>query len=104
MHDVGRELTQAGNDPPSSGQTHGEVGLARQAKRRHADDGLAGIGVRSGSGRDDQDLMPAGREFVDDPADRIGDTVDLWQERLGDDRDPHVTSVDAASEQWASDA
>lgn len=50
-------------------------------------------------GGDDENLVAGAPEMLDDPQHRVGDTVDVRQERLGDDRNAHtgmVAAVDGA--------
>jgi hypothetical protein len=55
---------------------------------------LIGWGIAARAiGRDDEGLMTGAAEMLDHPKHRVGDAVDIREERLCDDCNAHATSV-----------
>jgi hypothetical protein len=52
--------------------------------------------------RDDDRVVAAGPEVVGDPANARGDTVEAREERLGDDRDPHASTLAGPDDRGAT--
>jgi len=100
VHDVGAKVAQCPLQRPAWGgrDAHLRVAGHRQGAERH--DPRAGV-PRRGLGRPrghDERLVTAAGKMLGDLRDRVRDAVDLGQERLGDDRDPHGSSAVAAGE------
>ena len=83
---VGAEPQHLRTQPGPRLEADAEVPVERQ--RRPASGAHREPGVRRGAGRGHQlGLVPLEREVLQHPADRVGDAVDLREERLRDDQD-----------------
>ena len=89
VDDVGPEVGQHPADL-DVGQPDREGGVARQPHRAGAVDGDALVVGAAGAGSDHERLVAGADEVADDVTHRVGDAVDLRQERLGDDRYSHA--------------
>ncbi len=94
MDDVGSEGAQGGEQRRSR-HAHGQRADLGDHDRRHAHHGhavvLGGRGGDSGGGvrSDDERVVAAGVGVLEDAQDRVGDTVDVGQERFGDHGNAH---------------
>jgi hypothetical protein len=92
---------------PRVGQPDPELGVGRHGQRPHPDHRVAQlvIGARPPPGRlgrDDQHLVAAAGQFLDDAHSRVRDAVHIGRERLSDIRDSHAQTLrDAAAGQSA---
>lgn len=96
MHDVRREvhedLLEAGGR-----QAEHKGPVAGQRDTGDADDAVAGVLLRRVvTGRDDERLVAAAGEVLEDAADRVGDTVDRGQKRFRDNCDAHTDTMSTA--------
>jgi len=82
VHQVGSEALERGLHLPT-----------RLVERPDPGDPVAAVRRQSGSGRDDQDLVPGVDEPVGEVLDRGGRGVDGRVVRLGDQSNPHAASV-----------
>jgi hypothetical protein len=102
VDDVGREVREGPHEPTDAGPPDADRLVAGQPRGRDPDDGRGSVGGRGGAarrvGRDDERRVAPPVEVLEDTQQRVGDPVDLGQERLGDDRDAHPASVAAAGD------
>ncbi|SLC93266.1 Uncharacterised protein [Mycobacteroides abscessus subsp. massiliense] len=102
MHHVGGELTE---DPDHARLRDSQRQRAhlREHDGRYPVHGHSGVLGRGGSlsargvGRDDDGLVPGATKVLQHPQHRVGHSVDVRQERLGDDHDAHIDSMSGST-------
>ena len=75
------------------GQPDRELFVARDPEAAGPEYPDAVVAVRTGTGGNDQQLVPAGQQPVGDVANRVRDAIDLRQEGLGDHHYAHTPEV-----------
>ncbi len=92
VHDVGREALHDRAQPAPGLEPDAEVGVERQVGATGVQHREPGVRRRAG-GRDQRGVVPGGGEVLEHPAHGVGDSVDLGQERLGDDEDAEAVGA-----------
>jgi hypothetical protein len=102
VDDVGPERPQHGVHPLLGGQADVHGAVAGQGDGRHPLDWCVVPARRTKPGSDDERLVAGALEVLDDSQHRVGDAIDVRQERFRHDRHSHDLTVRTRSDQSAA--
>ncbi len=101
MDQVGAELGHGPLDR-GIGQTDRELLVSRDPEAPRPEHRDLAVGVGTGAGGNDQQLVPAGEQPIRDVANRVRHPIDLRQEGLSDHHDAHSRTFPTAHEPSAT--